>query len=287
MKYSFKKSVLAVTASMMMSVSAWAASPADTYQQAVNTMIHHPQGTYTMQVQADMPVIGTGTCTTKVDVQEKPFVSKIEVSAAALGKASPTVHGYAEQEGKKIVYYYDGQYAKLDDKRTDTTVWVKHSIDLKRAEPVIQQLASPHHVLAGVKEVTAKGNVYTVTYDMTKLYTPGDEIQWKKQGASEKDIEMIKGILRALQQAGDIKADVTIDSQSNRIMKVDIPLTSQVRSALEAALKHGSPAWKDKDELLQFIALSDVSLSITWAELPQGIELSVPSDVKKMAKEYK
>ncbi len=287
MKYSFKKTILAATTSVMIGVSAFAASPADTYQNAVNTMIHHPQGEYTMQVQASMPVIGTGTCTTKVDVQEKPFVSKIEISAAAMGKSSPTVHGYAEQEGKQIVYYYDGQYAKLNANGTDKTTWVKNTIDLKSAEPVIQQLAGPHHVLSGVKDVTANGNVYTVTYDMTKLYTPGDEIQWKKQGASKKDMETLKDILQALQQAGDIKANVTIDPQSNRITNINIPLTDQVRSALDAAWKHSDSAWKDKKDILKFITMSDVSVSMTWTELPQGMDLSVPKDIKKKAKEYK
>lgn len=270
----------------MMGTAVWAATPADTYKEAVNNMINHPQGEYTMQVQAKMPFVGEGNCTATFDVQAEPFVSKAAFSASAMGHSSPTVQGYIEQDGKKLVYYYDGQHAKLDGEKTDKNSWVKNTIDLKSAAPVAKQIAGVHNVLADVKDVTAQGDVYTVTYDMSKIYTAGDEKEWVKQGAKASDVKILKDVLLALQQTGDVKAAVTIDASTKRITKVEIPLTDHIRSITAAVMKDNA-SLKDKEEVLKFINMSEVSLSIECTALPDGMSLSIPQDVKKHAKEYK
>lgn len=286
MKFSLKRTVLAAAAFAMMGTAAWAATPADTYKEAVNNMINHPQGEYTMQVQAKMPFVGEGNCTAKFDVQAEPFVSKAEFSASALGQSSPTVQGYIEQDGKKLIYYYDGQYAKLDGEKTNKNSWVKNTIDLKSAVPVAKQIAGVHNVLAGVKDVTAQGDVYTVTYDMSKIYTAGDEKEWMKQGAKANDVKILRDVLLALQQTGDVKAAVTIDSSTKRITKVEILLTDHIRSITAAVMKDNA-SLKDKEDILKFINMSEVSLSIECTALPKGMNLTIPQDVKKHAKEYK
>ena len=286
MKFSLKRTVLAAAAFAMMGTAAWAATPADTYKEAVNNMINHPQGEYTMQVQAKMPFVGEGNCTAKFDVQAEPFVSKAEFSASALGQSSPTVQGYIEQDGKKLIYYYDGQDAKLDGEKTNKNSWVKNTIDLKSAVPVAKQIAGVHNVLAGVKDVTAQGDVYTVTYDMSKIYTAGDEKEWMKQGAKANDVKILRDVLLALQQTGDVKAAVTIDSSTKRITKVEIPLTDHIRSITAAVMKDNA-SLKDKEDILKFINMSEVSLSIECTALPKGMNLTIPQDVKKHAKEYK
>ncbi len=287
MKFSWKRTFCTAAACFMIGNAAWAAAPADTYKEAVNNMINHPQGEYTVQVQAKMPFVGEGNAKTVWDIQAEPFVGKAAFSASALGQSSPTVQGYIEQDGKKLVYYYDGQYAKLDGSKNNKKTWVKNTIDLKSAEPVAKQIAGVHNVLSGVKDVTAQGDTYTVTYDMSQLYTAGDEKEWVKHGAKDSDAKILKDVLLALQQAGDVKAAVTIDSSTKRITKIDIPLTDHIRSLTAAVMNNSNSALKDKEDILKFINMSDVSLSIECTALPQGLDVSVPKDVKKHAKEYK
>lgn len=287
MKFSWKHTVCTAAACFMIGTSAWAAAPADTYKEAVNTMINHPQGEYTVQVQAKMPFVGEGNAKTVWDIQEEPFVGKVALSASALGQSSPTVQGYIEQEGKKLVYYYDGQYANLNDSKKNKNAWVKNTIDLKSAEPVVKQIAGVHNVLSGVKEVAANGDTYTVTYDMSQLYTAGDEKEWVKHGVKDSDAKIFKDVLVALQQAGDVKATVTIDAAAKRITKIDVPLTDHIRSLTSAIMNNSKSALKDKEDILKFINMSEVSLTIECKALPQGLDVSVPKDIKKHAKEYK
>ncbi len=287
MKFSWKRTFFTAAACFLIGTSVWAAAPADTYKEAVNNMINHPQGEYTVQVQAKMPVVGEGNAKAVWDIQAEPFAGKVAFSASALGQSTPTVQGYIEQDGKKLVYYYDGQYAKLDDSKNNKNTWVKNTIDLKSAEPVAKQIAGVHNVLSGVKDVAANGDTYTVTYDMSQLYTAGDEKEWVKHGAKDSDAKILKDVLLALQQAGDVKATVTIDSDAKRITKIDIPLTDHIRSLTAAIMNNSSSALKDREDVLKFINVSEVSLSIECTALPQGMDVSVPKDVKKHAKEYK
>lgn len=285
--FSFKRGFLAAATCIMMGTTALAATPADTYKEAVNNMINNPQGEYTMQIQAKMPFVGEGTCTAAFDVQADPFVSQVKFSAAAMGQSSPTVNGYIEQSGKKMIYYYDGTYAKLDNKKSSKPTWVKNTVDLKSAEPIAKQIAGTHHVLSGVKDVTVHGDSYVVTYDMSKLYTAGDEKKWAQYGAADRDIKIVKEILQALQEAGDVKANVAIDPSTKRITKIEIPLTEHIRSIATAIFKNDPAPLKEREELLRFITMSEVSLSIECTALPNGMVLTVPDDVRKNAKEYK
>ena len=285
--FSFKRGFLAAAMCMMVGTTVLAATPSDTYKEAVNNMINNPQGEYTMQIQAKMPFVGAGTCTAKLDVQAEPFVSQVKLSAAAMGQSSPTVNGYIEQNGKKLIYYYDGTYAQLDHKKTSKNTWVKNTVDLESAEPIAKRIAGTHHVLSGVKAVTVHGDSYAVTYDMSKLYTAGDEKKWAQHGATDSDIKVVKEILLALQKAGDVTANVTIDSSTKRITKIEIPLTEHIRSIATAIFKNDPALPKEREELLRFITMSEASLSIECTALPNGMVLTVPDDVRKNAKEYK
>ena len=271
-----KKGICTIAAVAMAGGAAFAASPAQVYEEAARNMLANPQGEYVVQVKMDMPLLGKASFVNTIDMQAEPFQVKSEAVATVLNKTQ-TVRSYAEQDGDVMHVYYE----KTKDGQT---TWKKADRKLKSAAPISEKFHKDHNVLNGVKSVK-KGadNVYTVTYDVSRLYNEADKSKWQKDGYKKAQAEGFAKVLKALQKSGDIKALVTIDPKTKRITNVSLPLTPQIRAAVLSVLQDSDIPEANKAVMEQFIQYSEISMSVDWKELPEGIELTAPQTVKDKA----
>lgn len=290
-----KKAALATAAVCTIGGAAFAATPQQTYVDAVNTMSTHPEGTYTTQVKMVMPFVGDVTGHQQAFIQLEPEAkARFDTWAtSSQGRDSEKVSGYMEQDGARFVVYYP--QTERNKNKSAKTVWKKASIPLKDSRPLVEVIRQEQHkgVLNGVKSVTALGgDRYNVVYDMSRIYKNGDEKEWEKQGLTKaEDRELLKTVLLALKDSGDVSAQLTIDPRSHRVTHVSVPLTAQMRSVASVIADKAADYAPDKKAELamakQFAMNSTVSFDCDWSLLPQGIDLSVPESVKKQAVEDK
>lgn len=283
MKKTWKRTALALASCMAMGCTSFAATPAEIYQEAANHMITHPQGEYTLQVKAKMPLVGEGAYMATLDVQEQPFVGKAEAKADVKDADTPVYEGYIEQQGDKLVCYYEDLNAK-QNKKSENKKWKKAEYAMDSAVPIIEQIAGDHKVLSGVKSVSEVGNgEYAVTYDMSRLYSEADLEKAKKEGIKDADIELAKKVLDAFQQIGDITVSMHIDEKSKRITALTIPLTPYIQSVVETLVTEREDTLKDSKDILLFVKMSEINIAVDWAELPTT-NVVIPQDVRKAAK---
>lgn len=179
-----KKAALAAAAICTIGGAAFAATPQQTYMDAVNTMSTHPEGTYTTQVKIVMPFVGTVTGHQQAFIQLEPEAkARFDTWAtSSQGGDSEKVSGYMEQDGARLVIYYP--QTERNKNKSSKTVWKKASIPLKDGRSMAEIIRHEQHkdVLNGVKSVTALGgDRYNVVYDMSRIYKDGDEKEWENR----------------------------------------------------------------------------------------------------------
>ncbi|WP_301859294.1 hypothetical protein [uncultured Megasphaera sp.] len=291
MKFSWKRAVCAAASVMLLSSSAAAAESADVsaaqvstvsaeavYEQAAQHMAAHPEGNYVIQMNMNMPFVGSVAAKTTLDMQVDPkFAAQSQTELNILGK-SYAVQGYAEQQGNILHLYY----GKQDE---GAMHWKHREETLKSDAPIGKTAAGKkRNVMAGVKAVTPAGTgQYKVVFDASRLYTDADKAEWKQKGLTDQQIAMLSKVLQALQQAGDVTAVVTIDGQTQRISRVVLPLTPQLRTAVQAAFSLSSLSEADKAIVSQFVQYSDMSLQIDCRDLPSHTVIAVPDEVRRQA----
>lgn len=279
LKLYVKRAACTMAAIVMVGGAAFAASPSDVYQKAVQNMSENPQGEYTVHLALKMPMIGSADVNNVIDIQNEPFKTKSTTTVSVFGnKHNDPITTYAEQDGDAINIYY----AQTEDKKT---TWKKATQKLSSSAPIAQSFRQTKNPLAGVKTVTNSGNEYTVTYDSKQIYNENDKQKWQKSGYTKEQINTIASVLQALQNAGDVTAKVTIDPATNRISRVTVPLTEQMRGGALAIINQVKTSDANKAVIQQFIKFSDVDMTIDCNRLPAGIDLAVPSDVKAKAEE--
>lgn len=287
-KTKMKNAILAAAAICMVGGSALAYTPAEqTYQEALAYAAAHPEGSYTLQADAELPFLGNAAATSVSYVKLTPFQVRSDSQVTLAGKSSEWTSCYVEQNGADLIAYYPVQSAE-----GQKPVWHKMSVPLPSAQPLGQTLAKQnekHNVLSGVKSVTAVGNnTYQVVYDMSRVYKEGDEAEWKKEGLTKKeDIAAVKQFLVALRDSGDLTVTFTVDPATKRILSATAPATPQLQAVLGSALDAAAQKAPDKKAELSlmksYLQNSKVNLQYRWAQLPQNIELQVPQTVKKDA----
>ncbi|KMO85803.1 hypothetical protein AB840_11540 [Megasphaera cerevisiae DSM 20462] len=254
-----------------------AASPADIYKEAAETMAAHPDGEYVIRINMQMPMIGAADIVNTVDLQAEPFIVNSKTTITGLGKTTEPTQAYVEQDGDKLNVYY----GKTSNGKTE---WRKTSQKLNSTTPISQEFNANHDVLAGVKSIAAAGdNAYTVVYDAKKLYQDTDKANLKKAGCTPEQIDMITQVLQSLQQSGDISAVVTVDPVSNRISRVRVSLTPQMRSIAMSLLDQYQTTEANKAIVKQFIQFSEIDMTVDCTALPEGTALTVPQSIKKQA----
>lgn len=274
------KGILATAGAIaMVAGTAFAATPQTVYEQAVQNAAQKPQGQYTMQFSAQVPVFGTASATSVIQVQQEPFIAKATTKMEAFGnKPSADILAYVEQDGKNLNFYY----AEMKGKKLD---WHKKTQQLKSDAPLAKDIKPLEHPLAGIKSITAAGdNAFDVVYSARSLYTDHDVDQWKKQGATDEQIRTAKKVLDAAKNAGDVTVHVTVDPATNRINHLSIPLTAQMRAMGMTLIDSVDTTDANKAMAQQFIQNSEVNMTVDYEALPAGTDLTIPSDVKKKAK---
>ena len=272
-----KKTLCLFAAAATVTGSALALTPAETYEAAARNMAAHPQGEYTVQMNVQAPFMSVGRLKNKIDIQEMPFKVKSTASVGFLGNEtlSGTSSLYAEQDGAVVhVYYGYGD----EDSRT----WQSYDRPLRDAMPLAATLRADGNVLAGVKAVTAiSAHTYRVVYDMSRLYATGDEAKWAEAGLSGEERKALKEALLALQQSGDILADVTIDPATARISHIYFPLTPQLRSIAALIAANANVPEAQKALIGRILAYSSVNVTVDCAPLPENIDFTVPAAAQK------
>ena len=281
-KNKVKKLALCVATLGVFSGAALAATPEDTYKEALQYSNQHIEGTYMIDFQLDMPFVGATKTTSVAQVREYPYEMKMDTTLkTAVVKNVPSAFTiYQLQDGKALLTYYPGHGENL---------WFVRTFPLDSDAPYMDKVLSKTHenVMSGVKSVRDLGdNRYRVVYDMTKLYKPGDVKEWK--GVKKDDVAVIIKALKALQETGDFKATITIDPKTKRITNVSAPLTPQMQAIVDVALdytKQKMPKNSREINMLQaFFKNSDANIDVSWKELPKDADLSVPKDIKEKAK---
>lgn len=287
-----KKAALAAVAVLAVGGSALAATPQETYKEAVNVMATHPEGTYTTELKGTMPFVGTMAVHQQSFVQLEPAAkAKVDMWISTSQGDTEKTSAYMEQKDASLVVYYPK--SEQGKNKKDKTVWKKYTIPLKDSTPLAGIIRQEQHngALNGVKSVTALGgDRYNVVYDVSRIYKPGDEKEWAKEGLTKKeDQELVKHILLALRDCGDLSAQVTIDPRSKRITHWSVPLTAQMRAVSSLITDEVAAQMPDKQAELamvkQFILNSTISLDCDWSLLPQGMDLDAPQSVKNKAVE--
>lgn len=280
LKLRVKQACCAIAAVMMVGGAALATSPTEVYREAIENMTANPQAEYAVNMSFKMPMIGAANITNVVDIQNEPFKSKSVTTIEIFGNQnSDPMTTYMEQNGNKLDVYYE-------QAKNKKTVWKKTVQKLNSNEPIAKSFRQSKHPLAGVKTVTNTGtNQYTVVYDSKKLYSDKDKQVWQTGNYTKEQINTMENIFQALQKAGDITAQVTIDPETKRISRVSVPLTEQMRGIALAVVDQVETTDANKAVVQQFIKFSDVDMTIDCKVLPEGVDLTVPAEVKKQAKE--
>ncbi len=273
-----KKALCTAVAIVAAGGAALAVSPAEIYEDAARNMLANPEGEYVLQIKMEIPQIeGAGALVVNtIGMRADPFQVKSEAVAAVLGNAK-VVHSYAEQDGAVVHVYYE-------DTKSGDAVWKKAERKLKSDEPISARFHKDHNVMASVKSVTDRGNnEYTVAYDVSKLYRDMDKAQWEKDGYKKEQVEGFGKVLQALQAAGDMELSLSIDPKARRITRVDVPWTPQIREAALTILSESDTPAEKKELFEQLIQNSEISISVTYAALPESADLTVPESVKAIA----
>ncbi|MCH4188665.1 MAG: hypothetical protein LKF74_07250 [Megasphaera sp.] len=280
LKLRVKQACCTIAAVVMVGSAALAASPTEVYREAVENMTANPQAEYTVNMAFKMPMIGTANVNNVVDIQNEPFKSKTVTTIEIFGNNNnDPIRTYMEQNGNKLDVYYE----QTENKKTS---WKKTSQKLDSNEPIAKSFRQSKNPLAGVKTVTKAGtNQYTVVYDSQKLYSEKDKQAWQKGEYTKEQINTMESVLQALQKAGDVTVNVTIDPATKRISRISVPLTEQMRGVALAVVDQVKTTDANKAMVQQFIKFSDVDMTIDCKALPSGIDLTVPAEVKKQAKE--
>lgn len=277
LKNIWKKAGCTAAAVLMLGGAALASSPSDIYTEAMQEMMAHPDGEYTITVQTQTPFMGQADIINTLDLRAEPMQSKSVIVVQGMGRSTDPVTTYVEQDGKQLNIYY----SKTENNKT---TWYKTVQPLKN-ENIQEAMTEKHNVLAGVKSVAEAGdNTYDVVFDSSRIYDADDmkKLQ-EKYGYTDEQANVVETVLQALQQAGDITATMTIDPQTKRISRVTVPLTPQLQKLVPAFLDKCEMKETDKAVIQQIIQYSEVSLSVDAAVLPADIDLSVPEDVRKNA----
>lgn len=277
-----KKAVLAAAAVCLVGTSAFAATPKETYIDALNYSGSHPEGAYALEVNASMPFAGEMKAHSDIYVQMRPFKVRSDSYATFMGNKGDVTSAYAEQDGNQLVCYYPRQ------EKDGKTTWYKASTTLQSDKPLADQLTVKVHpgALNGVKNVVQDGRNLHVTYDMSRVYQPGDEAKWPKEMQNK---ESVARVLTALRDSGDVTASLTLDPATNRIVSLRVPLTDQFHAVADTAVDLiNAQAQKPRTDaeigmIKQFIKNSTVLFDESWRELPADVNLSVPADVKTKA----
>ena len=134
------KGILATAGAIaMVAGTAFAATPQTVYEQAVQNAAQKPQGQYTMQFSAQVPVFGTASATSVIQVQQEPFIAKATTKMEAFGnKPSADILAYVEQDGKNLNFYY----AEMKGKKLD---WHKKTQQLKSDAPLAKDIKPLEH----------------------------------------------------------------------------------------------------------------------------------------------
>jgi len=275
----WKKAVLTATATMMIGSAAFAATPAETYAEAAQNTITQTAGEYTLHVDMSMPFIGSMNVNGVIDAQALPTIQgKGTLHMTMAGKTMEPSTVYIEQNGKTVTSYYsttkDGQ-----------TTWKKRSQELKSETAAKDYLNEQHNVMDGVKSVSALGNdQYQVVFDSSRIYSKDtiDTIKIK-YGANEKAVDLTEKVLKALQQSDDIRTTVTIDPTTKKITNIALPMTPQLRQIALTVLDNANTSEANQAVIRQFINNSDISISIGIKDLPEGVDFTIPQDVKNQA----
>lgn len=278
-KSMWKKAVLTATATLMIGGAAFAATPEETYAEAAQNTVTQTSGEYDINMDMSLPIVGSVTIQGTLDIQALPTLQgKGTLSTNLAGKAIAPATIYLEQDGKTITSYYS---VTQDGK----TGWKKQTQELTSEQAVADYIKAQHNVMEGVKSVTAAGdNTYQVVFDSSRIYNDDtlDTIK-VKYGANEKTLDITDKVLKALQQAGDVTTTVTIDPATKQITKIALPVTPQLRQIALTVLADTNTSDADQAVIRQFIMNSDMSLSVSIKPLPEGVDFTIPQDVKDQA----
>ena len=285
-KNKVKKLALVIATFGIVSGSSLAATPEETYKEALQYSNQHADGTYTFDIHMEMPFIGSAKVTSVAQFRAKPYEMKADTTLSTQFPGKEMTKGfqsYQRQEGKSLLMYYPAPNEKE---------WYVYTIPLDSDAPYADTVLEKSHdnVMSGVKSVKELGqNRYRVVYDMTKLYKPGDEKKWK--GMKKEDVAAAIKVLKALQAQGDFKAIVTIDPKTKRITNVSAPFTPQMKAVMGVLfdeLRRQMPNKSREMNMLQaFFDNSDIDFEMTWKELPKDADLTVPKEITEKAKQTK
>lgn len=276
----WKKTVLTATAAMMLSGASLAASPAETYAEAAQRTVTQTSGAYDLNLDMTMPIVGTMNVNGTIYAKALPTLQGKGTLTTNMGQhVLPPATIYFEQDGTTVNAYYSTT-------QNGQTTWKKQTQKLTSDHAVADYLKAKHNVMDGVKSVTAAGdNTYTVVFDSSRIYNKDTINTIKiKYGANEKTIDLTEKVLKALQQAGDVTTTVTIDPQTKTITNIALPMTPQLRQIALAVLDNAGTSDANAAVIRQFINNSDISLSIGIKPLPDGVDFTIPQDVKDQAK---
>lgn len=272
-KMHWKKTICAAAATLMIAGAGFAASPEDTYKEAVANMAAQPDGQYTLVLALDVPM-GQVKATNVIGVKAQPFQLKDAGTINLFNKEELKTTVYAEQNGKAVDIY-----SGLE--KQGKTEWKKTTQALHSSQPVAESLKGNHNVLAGVKSITAAGNnQYVVTMDSSRIYQKGDEAIWAKQGLKKDQVNMLTSVLQALQQSGDTAFTVTIDPSSKRITRVEGNFTKEMKDIVNTVVGQTKAAASTKEFIQGMVNQSQLHMTIDCAALPAGADLTAPQSVK-------
>lgn len=270
-----KRSFTAIMATCAVSCSVFAATPTEIYQSAVSNMAAHPDGVYTVHVDTQIPFALDSALNQTISVQMVPFRVKghTDIASAGMAEFFGRADIYAEQNGDILNCYY----RKNDD------AWKAGEEKLKDATPLAEKTVKRTVSVAYLKSVTkVADNTYAVTVDPAMLDIGAIMRDIRAKKGDDKNLKDIEGVLNAVKQSGPVTATVMIDPSRNKITHFEMPLTGQLRSLLTYAVVSSDGMMTPAEQAIaqQVADNSTVNLTLDYAELPEGIDLTVPQYVK-------
>lgn len=256
--------------------------PAKEYASALRNLMALESGIVTVDTHGKFPLFGDVLIHNVITLQIHPIQGKSVSTMTSGVHRSSEMTGYIEQteDGKSLTLY-------RQDNHNGKEQWVKRQVPLTFYDTTKNPDEAVANSMKYVKSIKKDyKNNYTVDFDLSGVYKPGDEKKWGNIPADQQKVGI--DILTAIAKQGTFTSIATIDSKENRITKLSIPLTELIRNVGNVVIENAQTADEASKLFMKgILSQSQVDVEITIDPAPEGTDFSIPLEVKKSAVEEK